>query len=723
MNVIRRRLAPAPLDWERGAGRPSASRPATVEVIIPIYGAPEALGPCLRSVRAATDLTRHRVTLVLDGPQEGAVESLVSELAGGHPEAVRVLRNEARIGFVGSVNRGMSAPAHDVVLLNSDTVVTARWLEKLIDAAYSSGDAGTVTSLSNYATLCSVPRPFEENLLPTGFDVATFAELVEAASARSYPRVPTGVGVCFYIRRALLDDIGLFDAQRFGLGYGEENDFCMRALARGWLNLVDDATFIYHAGHRSFGVARKAQERRAGSAMRRLHPRYMATIAELMRRDPLAPVRTQITAALTKHRAPAEAPRRRIVHLVHGWPPFQQAGTELYAKWLVRQQQSTHDVAVYTRSADPVRADGAALDLFDDGVRVRLVTNNFTARNPLRRNAIRDRRLERDFERFLKEERPDLLHVHHLAGHAFSLVSVARRLRIPIVLQIQDWWFLCARVNLCDRDGNRCSGPAPAKCSRCATLTKVPPAPFWNRLLHNRRIDAARAAIAACDVYVAGSAAIRDDYVRAGVIPASKAFHVIPYGIDIVAPPDARPPARLPIRFGYVGSIAPHKGLHLAVEAMRSFDPSEATLHAWGDLSALPQYVEGMRRATGDAAVVFEGRFDESDKPRVFAAMDVLLVPSIGLESFGLAAREAMTCGVPVLASAGGALGEMFEPGVCGDFFPAGDAAALRALMRRVVDDPALVDRWVARLPRTKRIEEHADEIARVYDSVLAARR
>jgi glycosyltransferase involved in cell wall biosynthesis/GT2 family glycosyltransferase len=724
LNVIRRRLASKPIDWERGAGRPPATPPATVEVIIPVYGAPEVLGPCLRSVASETDLSRHRVIVVLDGPQESAVELLVSALVAAHPEAVRVLRNEARVGFVRSVNRGMSASSFDAVLLNSDTVVTPRWLEQLIDAAYSSGDAGTVTPLSNHATLCSVPRPFEENLLPTGFDAASFAALIEEVAARSYPRVPTGVGVCFYIRRALIDDIGLFDAERFGLGYGEENDFCMRALARGWLNLVDDATFIYHAGHRSFGATRKAQERRAVSVMRRLHPRYMATIAELMRRDPLAAVRSRINAALMRGRAPVSTERRRkIVHLVHGWPPFQQAGTELYAWWLVRQQGQTHDVAVYTRAADPARADGEAIEWLDEGVRVRLVTNNFRARNPLRRNAIRDRRLERDFERFLKEERPDLLHVHHLAGHAFSLVGVARRLGIPIVLQIQDWWFLCARVNLFDRDGNRCTGPAPAKCSRCATLTRVFPSSFWNRALHNVRIDAARAAIAACDVYVSGSEAIHDDYVRAGVISPSKPFHVLPYGVDIVARREVRPAVSRPVRFGYVGSISPHKGVHLAVEAMQTFGSPDATLRVWGDLSALPHYVETLRELRGEADVVFEGRFDESEKPRVFASMDVLLVPSIGLESFGLAAREAMTCGVPVIASAGGALSEMFEPGVCGDFFPAGDAAALRGLLRRVVDDPSVIDRWIARLPLPKRSEEHAPEIARVYDSVLSERR
>jgi glycosyltransferase involved in cell wall biosynthesis len=408
----------------------------------------------------------------------------------------------------------------------------------------------------------------------------------------------------------------------------------------------------------------------------------------------------------------------RIVHLVHGWPPFQQAGTELYAWWLVHQQAAEHHVAVYTRSADPQREEGEGLELLDHGVRVRLVTNNFTARNPLRRNALHDRALERDFRRFLREERPDLLHIHHLAGHAFSLAKAATRLGIPIVLQLQDWWFLCARVNLFHRDGNRCSGPALGKCARCAPLTKIAPAPLWNRVLHLLRRRSAQNAAAAAATYIAGSEAIRDDYLRAGFIPASKSVHVIPYGVAVEAPRETRPPARLPIRFGFVGSIAPHKGLHVAVEAMRGVDPAAARLRVWGDASAFPDYAAKLRANGGDV-LSLEGRFREEEKPAVYAGMDVLLVPSVGLESFGLAAREAMTCGVPVIASAGGALSEMFAPGVCGEFFPAGDAAALREILHRVMNEPALIDLWRQNLPRPKRAETHAAEIARVYESVL----
>jgi glycosyltransferase involved in cell wall biosynthesis/GT2 family glycosyltransferase len=662
-----------------------------VDIVVPVYGAADSLRACLDSVAACTDLGRHRLLIVLDGPQSKAVERLVAPF--------HVLRNPLRRGFVGAVNRGMSASDRDVVLLNSDTIVTPRWLEKLIAAAYSSGDVGTVTPLSNHATLCSVPRAFEENLLPVGLDAATFAAHIERVSARAYPRLPTGVGVCFYIRRALLDDIGLFDAARFGLGYGEENDFCMRALARGWLHVADDATFIEHAGQRSFGASRAALLRDAARTLRRLHPRYMPTIAEFMKRDPMKEVRARI------HVSPQG---RAITHLVHGWPPFKDGGTELYAWWLARQQRATRRVSVYTRSADPARADGEAVELMDGGMRVRLVANHFTARDPLRRNAIVSRPLERDFERFLREEQPELLHVHHLAGHAFSLMRVAKRLRIPIVLQIQDWWFRCARVNQFDCHGNRCSGPAVDKCARCVKLTNVAGS---NRLLHAVRRRAAQAALDAADAYIVGSEAIRGDYAEM----VKKPIHVIPYGIAVNARCTPRAPAARPLRFGYVGSIAPHKGLHVAADALH--EVADAELLVFGDASAFPEYTAELRRRF--PSIRFEGRFREEEKERVFGAMDVLLVPSVGLESFGLAAREAMACGVPVVASAGGALSEMFDDGACGELFPVGDAAALRKIARRLVEDPSIVDAWSQRLPQPKRADAHATEIEWVYESVL----
>src|SRR5262249_12059344 len=122
----------------------------------------------------------------------------------GAETGVLVLTSPRRQGFVASANRGMAASERHLVPLNSHTQVTAGWLDKLQRAAYSAPEIATVTPFSNSATICSLPRFLESNALPAGWDVAAFGRLVEERSRRVYPRLPTGVGVCLYIKRQAL---------------------------------------------------------------------------------------------------------------------------------------------------------------------------------------------------------------------------------------------------------------------------------------------------------------------------------------------------------------------------------------------------------------------------------------------------------------------------------------------------------------------------------------
>jgi glycosyltransferase involved in cell wall biosynthesis len=148
-------------------------------------------------------------------------------------------------------------------------------------------------------------------------------------------------------------------------------------------------------------------------------------------------------------------------------------------------------------------------------------------------------------------------------------------------------------------------------------------------------------------------------------------------------------------------------------------DPEAATLDVWGDTSALPSYVAELH-AEASAAVRFRGVFPESEKREVFGDMDVLLAPSLGLESFGLAAREAMACGVPVVASRRGALADAFQAGAQGALVEAGDVEGLRAWIERLAANPATITEWSRRLPAVKGMDENAVEIEEVYRRVLA---
>lgn len=688
-------------------------------MIVPVHGAAEFFRRCLRSLLAHTDLERHRLVVVLDGPGQ---EEARDALAAAAPAALLLLESPRQVGFVASVNRGMAASDRDVVLLNSDTEVTARWLEKLQQAAYSDPAIATVTPFSNNATLCSLPRPFAANALPAGLDVDAFGRVVEERSRRERPRLPTGVGVCLYIKRKVLDAIGAFDEAAFGLGYGEESDFCMRAIRAGFVHVLDDATFVYHAGQRSFGAARTARARRAERVMSRRHPAYGPAIAGFMREDPLLPARHRVIEGLRPPRRPLAAGLPgTVVHLVHGWPPWNAAGTEVYARGLALRQARDREVAVYARIGDADRRRGEVTELLDGSARVRLVVNNFTQRDPLSRNALRDRRLQADFARFLDDHRPALVHVHHLAGHAAGLLDAVRARGLPYVFQLQDWWEPCARTNLLLPDRELCRGPAAGKCARCLPLTRIPPAAVTGRALYAWRWRVLRRALRDADAVVMGSRFIADSYRELGWLPARA--RVIPYGVEPASAVRPRTAPSLPLRFAVIGSIMPHKGIHVAVEAFRGMDPARAALDIFGDASALPDYTRELQAALSPA-VRLRGRFPEAEKDAVYSAIDVLVVPSLGLESFGLVVHEAAERGVPVLASRRGALAEALAGDERGALFTPGRSDELRALVDRLCANPRDVARWSENASRAsiKTMDAHALEIDAVYRDVLAAR-
>lgn len=731
-------MAIQPLSWDGDPTRVPPDRPpGPIDVVVPVYGAAEAFARCAASVLAHTDLDRHRLVIVLDGPQPAATRELVERLRRERPGGVRVLENPERRGFVVSVNLGMrgmsmsseSGAGRDVVLLNSDTRVTAGWLDKLQQAAYSAAEIATVTPFSNSATICSLPRFLETNALPAGWNTDAFGRLVESRSRHAYPRLPTGVGVCLYIKRKALEQVGLFDDKSFGQGYGEESEWCMRALKTGYSHILDDATFIFHEGQRSFGISRDRRVRAAHRAMRRLHPEYLATVAAFIREDPIRPLRQRVLAELRPARGTQLSGRpERVLHVVHGWPPWNPAGTELYAAWLARRQARVREVAVYARIADPERAKGDTIELLDGGVRVRLVVNNFTQRDPLSRNALHDRALAADFARLLDDFNPRLVHIHHLSGHAISLVGVAARRGIPILYQVQDWWAPCARANLLDAERRLCSGPAPGKCAACLPLTGLPPAPLLNRLLYAGRAALMKRALRKVDAFVMGSRFIHRSYLDLGYLTPEAPVSVIPYGVEV---PQEGPPLRparkpgAPLRFGVIGSILPHKGIHVAMAAFAGIDPARATLTVWGEPGIDPAYtreLEALRGSGTSPGTELRGRFPDEEKSALLAGLDVLIVPSLGLESFGLVAREAMLQGVPVLASDRGALADMLADSRGGALFDPEQPAALRGWVERLVADPAILDRWIAELPAVKSADTHAEEIEEIYDRIVAQR-
>jgi GT2 family glycosyltransferase len=303
-------LSPPPaLETMRAHARARRGVPR-VDLVMPVYGNRALSLQAIDSVLRSAPEPAYELIVVDDASPDPLLRQELAQLAAWG--LITLATNHQNLGFVSSVNRGMALhPDRDVVLLNSDTQVFGDWLGRLLGVLHSGERVATATPLSNAATILSYPVSLRDNSAPMGMPYADIDALCASLDAAPV-ELPTGIGFCMAIRRAALDEVGVFDAVRFGRGYGEENDFCRRAAALGWRHLCAANVFVWHRGGASFGPEKQALSAAAQTIVEALHPGYRATVQRFIRRDPLRPVRESLDAARI-----AVAPMPKLLHLGH----------------------------------------------------------------------------------------------------------------------------------------------------------------------------------------------------------------------------------------------------------------------------------------------------------------------------------------------------------------------------------------------------------------------
>ncbi len=296
---------------------PSAAGPRafSVDIVICVHNALSDVRRCLEAVERHTR-PPYRVILVDDGSEE-ACASFVRDWAAERPGAV-LLRSEQATGYTRAANRGLrAAHAPWVVLLNSDTVVTPLWLERMLQCAQSDPRIGIVGPLSNAASWQSVPERFGAagdwavNPLPPGWSANDMASLVAQASVRRFPRVGCLNGFCLLIARTAIERIGFLDEDAFPFGFGEENDYCFRAVAAGFSLAVADHAYVYHAKSKSYShERRRALSKTGGAALEGKHgARRVRQVTRALREEPvLAKLRRQLADLLQRAGRLPDAP-------------------------------------------------------------------------------------------------------------------------------------------------------------------------------------------------------------------------------------------------------------------------------------------------------------------------------------------------------------------------------------------------------------------------------
>ncbi|MGB3456457.1 MAG: glycosyltransferase family 2 protein [Litorimonas sp.] len=268
--------------------------PTRLSVVICIHNALDDVTRCIDSVLASEAAGDLDIVLVDDGSDTPTADH-VAAVAKAHPHVRRIRRDEAG-GYTVAANTGLAAATGDVIcLLNSDTVVPKRWAHKLAAHFLARPDVGIVGPLSNAASWQSVPERSDPrggwmiNALPPGMDVDAVDARCEALSEGvTVPRVPLVNGFCYALHRRLLEAIGPLDEAGFPKGFGEEDDYCLRAADAGFGLLIAIDTYVFHAKSKSYGSERRRTLTQAGQAtLKRKHGEHrLKRSTETMKLNP-----------------------------------------------------------------------------------------------------------------------------------------------------------------------------------------------------------------------------------------------------------------------------------------------------------------------------------------------------------------------------------------------------------------------------------------------------
>jgi GT2 family glycosyltransferase/glycosyltransferase involved in cell wall biosynthesis len=639
---------------------------AGVDVIVPVYNGHDHVAACLTSLLANTPGDDITFVIADDASPDSRIQPLLEGFSARDPR-VRIERRSQNLGFVRNCNAAMAAGTRDVVILNADTLVPPGWLDRMRRLATSSDRIATVTPLSNNAEVVSVPEWLVANSYPEGVDYVQLDAIAQATGTGDWIELPTAVGFAMYIRRHALDEIGLFNEELFGKGYGEENDLSCRFRHAGYLNLVCDTVFVAHVGGVSFAEAGTGQLAENLETLGAEWPDYHATIQTFIGENPLQGVQARFGRELLRRNKQPDS--LRVLYVLHN---------PIRGKAIGGTEFQTDDLATAAGS----EGDALVLHFGYRGVKVQWAGPGFLVDFPAKEPG-------RDADAWMSDLLGcgvDVIHIQHamhIPEHGLrALFDTASAYGIPIVWSVHDYYSLCPASQLLDAEERTpCTnlGPDPVTCDGCfrkALHDNSMTLPAW-REFYGEHLGRTSAIVAP------SRSAAR--LLEAEMPQLRGRMTVMPHGLAQPDEPPAPPRgASPPHRIGVLGYGGHHKGDDAIATLMAHLPGPQFEFHLFGrdDLARVPE----------GATVRFHGRYQRHEIVPMLRQADlscVLLLP-VWPETYSYTLSEAWAAGVPVFGANQGAISERIG-GDGGGVVIEADPTALVATARQIAE--ALGDR------------------------------
>jgi glycosyltransferase involved in cell wall biosynthesis len=294
----------------------------------------------------------------------------------------------------------------------------------------------------------------------------------------------------------------------------------------------------------------------------------------------------------------------------------------------------------------------------------------------------------------IETERPDVVHTNNLWGFSVALWPLVKSRGLPLVHTLHDYYLMCPLMGMYHR-GRNC----PSQCFAC-------------RLYGSAR----RRFSGLCNAVVGVSEFVLRRHRQAGYFEGTPQARVI-YNPTRLHAGERKDPPRGPLRLGFLGSVAPNKGIELLLQTLAGVPPAQWQLKVAG--RGVPPYVDYLRRRYPMGNVEFLGFIEPED---FFQAIDVNVVPSLWHEPLGMTVLESYAHGVPVIGSRRGGIPEIIEDGRTGFLFEPENPQGLKEAVLRFIEDPGLASRMrdgVLAKATEYAPQKTAMEYLRIYKQVM----
>ena len=471
-----------------------------------------------------------------------------------------------------------------------------------------------------------------------------YAEMIEEISKSRYPELTTGNGFCMYIKRSVIEELGLFDDKTFGKGYGEENDFCYRALDHGYTNVLCDDTFIYHKGTQSFKKENMTASRAAlieehMNLLRKKHPIYVQKTDNFIANNSLRDIQENVNLNILLHN------KKRILYLVNEWEENMEmtGGTSLHIKDIINSNIK-NEIASFVISPDKNDLTRFKLYLYTDKY-AKEIANYKTDINQYGQINYTNNTYKEILENIFESFKIDILHVHHFLFQTFDAIDVAKQRNIYSIITLHDLYMICPSINMVYKD-KYCENDKQKDCSKCLNIRYG-----VNSNILNNWQKTCKKVLEQFDKIIVPSENTKKLFKN---VYNDLEIEVVEHGVTIVeTKPKKQEKTSKQFNVAFVGAMAIHKGSNILKDLVSKNNNPNIKIHLFGKS-------EDKELVKSKSNYINHGPYIRGQLPQLLIDNNIDLVCMFATwpETYSYTLTETYMAQVPVLTFDIGAVGD-----------------------------------------------------------------